>query len=98
MGQRGIDEKTIMNFYKKQGINTYLRIPVSDDNEAQYSKDMFEVQKVLADWVLNKNHRVYLHDTSGISRCPSIATVYVCLNITSNNWKHPDEVRKLIES
>jgi hypothetical protein len=59
---------------------------------------MFDVQSVLADWVLNKKLRVYLHDTTGISRCPSIAAVYLCLNMKSQNWKHPDEVRKLLEN
>jgi hypothetical protein len=43
MGQRGMNEKTMINFYKKKGIQGYLRIPVSDDNINQYSKDMFEV-------------------------------------------------------
>lgn len=86
LAQRGINEDQVVNWYRRNGIQTYLRIPVSDDDEGRYSKDMFEAQKVLADWIINKNHRVYLHDTTGVSRCATLADVYLCLNMKSQNW------------
>lgn len=90
-------EDELVTWYRRNGIHSYVRMPISDDDEAACSKDMFEAQKVLAEWILKQNHRVYLHDTAGVTRCASLADVYLCLNMKSQNWKKPDEVRRNIE-
>lgn len=89
--QRGVDQKALAKYCKQIGIKTFLRYPVSDDNEREYCNDMFEVQKILAD-LINQGHKVFLHCTSGMSRGPSIAAVYICLNMIGSKWQNPQEV------
>ena len=51
MAQRGLDEKTLLQYYRKHGINTYQRVPVQDDEDEEYALDLFEACQVLDDMI-----------------------------------------------
>lgn len=51
MAQRGLDEKTLLSYYRKHGITNYRRIPVHDDDEEEYALDLFEASQVLDDMI-----------------------------------------------
>jgi len=84
IAQRGINERSLVEEFKKNGIKTYYRYGISDDDENIYCEDLFEAQQILYDLIENRNERVYLHCTSGLTRSPSLACVYACLNMQSS--------------
>jgi len=44
IAQRGINERTLVEEFKKNGIKTYYRYGISDDDEQIYCEDLFEAQ------------------------------------------------------
>jgi predicted protein tyrosine phosphatase len=46
----------------------------------------------LNDLVNNKNNKVFVHCTSGMSRSPALIITYMCLFIKSYNWGKPSEI------
>ena len=42
MNQRGLNEQTLQQFYRKHNINSYKRIPVHDDEYEEYALDLAE--------------------------------------------------------
>lgn len=67
MAQRGLNENQIKSWYQKQGIKSYVKLPVDDDNLDVYSENNFQACKAL-DHLLSQNHRVYIHCVAGLSR------------------------------
>jgi hypothetical protein len=44
IAQRGINERTLVEEFKKNGIKNYYRYGISDDDEQIYCEDLFEAQ------------------------------------------------------
>ena len=86
VAQRGINERLLVEEFRKNGIKTYYRYGISDDDDQIYSEDLFEAQQILFDLIENRGERVYLHCTSGMTRCASLTCVYTCLNMKSSQW------------
>lgn len=95
--QRGIDERALVSEFRNHGIKTYYRYGLNDDDEDTYKEDLFEAQQILNDLIENRNEKVYLHCTSGISRCPSLACVYLSLNMVSSKWQNPGAVETQLQ-
>ena len=53
-----------------------------------------EAAKRLNYLINEKKMKVYLHDTSGATRAPSVAITYMCLYMKHSNWSN----EKLVES
>ena len=82
--QRGIDTGKMMQFYRNNGINVVACVPVTDEDPEDYADDLFEAAKVLHDLIDVKGHKVFLHDTTGVSRAPTLYLVYLSLFKKSN--------------
>lgn len=96
MKQRGIDELTMNQMYKKAGINTYRKVSIHDDDEIEFSQNLFEAAQVLDDLINRQNHIVYIHCGSGLVRAPTLAAFYICLYVKSKNYDRVEEVEKMI--
>lgn len=81
--QRGINTDKIMQFYRNKGINVVINFGVTDENVDTYAEQLFEAAKHLFDLVDIKGHRVYLHDTTGVSRAPTLYLCYLALFMKS---------------
>lgn len=86
VAQRGINERLLVEEFRKHGIKTYYRYGISDDDEQIYCEDLFEAQQILQDLIEKRKERVYLHCTSGLTRCTTLTCVYACLNMRSSKW------------
>ena len=56
---------------------------------------MFEACKIL-DRLLQQNHKVYVHCTSGYTRCSTLIVFYLALYLKSKNWQQTKEIERLI--
>lgn len=46
---------------------------------------------------MEKKRTVYIHCTSGQSRCTTLSAFYLCLFLKAKNWQKPDEVLAAIK-
>ena len=79
--------------YRHAGINTIVFNPLDDFNERKYMEGLFQGTKTLFDLIHNQKKKVYVHCTSGITRGPTQAIVYLCLCIKDPNWKDCRKVK-----
>jgi len=56
---------------------------------------MFEACQFLDD-CLNKNQKVYVHCTSGYTRCTTLVIFYLALYLKSKNWQQIKEIERLL--
>jgi len=70
-------------------------LPVSDNWQDVNATQMFEACKFL-DECLNQNHKVYVHCTSGYSRCTTLVIFYLALYLKSKNWQQIKEIERLV--
>ena len=66
-------------------MKDYVRKPVSDWDDRQYSKDLFEAMKTL-DQLHEANQKVFIFCSAGVSRSPTLATTYLSMYMKSKNW------------
>ena len=92
--QRGINLDKISQFYRNKGINVIINYAVSDENEEIYAEQLFHAAKHLFELVDLKGHRVFLHDTTGVSRAPTLFLVYQSL-FMKTNYSVPDQYKEL---
>jgi len=52
---------------------------VTSEDAEDYADDLFDAALVLNDLIDVKGHKVYLHDTSGVSRVTTLYLVYLSL-------------------
>lgn len=96
MRQRGLDENQLKMWYQTKGIKDYIRFSVVDNNNKAYADRLFEASKAL-DHLIQKKRTVYVHCTSGQSRCTTLSAFYLCLFLKAKNWQNPEEVLKAIK-
>ena len=63
----------------------FVRIPLNDYEDDQYSFDLISAAKELCK---NSKSKVYLHCASGVSRAPTLALVYMCLFKKIDQWQN----------
>ena len=64
---------------KKHGITNVVSFPVDDLSENDdYVKAIYKVVNVIRE-IVESNQKVFVHCTSGISRAPTIGTLYLCI-------------------
>ena len=83
--------------YKDHGIHAYRRVAIHDDDDVEYSQDLFEAAQILDELINRQNHIVYVHCGSGFVRAPTLAALYICLYVKSKNYDRPEEVEKMIK-
>jgi predicted protein tyrosine phosphatase len=59
---------------------------------------IFAASQYLNDMVNNKGHRVFIHCSSGITRAPTVALLYLCLFKRHNSWRDVDQVDQYLSS
>ena len=91
-----MDENQLKKWYQTKGIKDYIRFPIVDNNSNQYADRLFEASKAL-DHLIQKKRTVYVHCTSGQSRCTTLSAFYLCLFLKAKNWQNPEEVIKAIK-
>ena len=96
ISQRGINERLLVDEFRRHGVKTYYRFGLSDDDDEQYSQDLFEAQQILSDLVENKQEKVYVHCTTGITRSPSVICAYGSLNMINADWKNPEAMERIV--
>lgn len=92
--QRGINIDKINQFYRNRGINVITNYAVSDEDEDVYAEQLFHAAQHLYDLVDLKGHRVFLHDSTGVSRAPTLFLVYQSLFMKTNQ-SVPDQYKDL---
>ena len=60
-------------------------------------KDYAEAAVRLNDLINVRGLKVYLHDTSSITRDPTLAIVYICLFLRHPDWQDPEAVEKYVK-
>jgi len=69
----------IKDSYAIHNIAHIYDIPININKEETYCQGLIEAVKRL-NWLINdKKCKVYLHDTAGATRAPSVAIIYTCL-------------------
>ena len=84
----------INQFYRNRGINVIVNYAVSDEDEDIYAEQLFNAAQHLFDLVDMKGHRVFLHDSTGVSRAPTLFLVYQSL-FMKTNMSVPDQYKEL---
>jgi protein tyrosine phosphatase (PTP) superfamily phosphohydrolase (DUF442 family) len=64
----------------------YIRIPIKDQLEDGYCFELFSAAKELNRLVIPGSH-VYLHCSSGVTRSPTLALVFLCMFKRVESWK-----------
>ena len=82
-GQRNVDQDKIMQLYRSKGINQVVNYPITDENMETYCQQLLQGCHHLYDLLDAKKHRVYLHDTTGVSRAPTLFLCYRALYVKS---------------
>ena len=83
---RSIKLEQISQFCRSKQIK-YLRIPLKDFFEDEYCFDLFVASKELKR-VISPNNAVYLHCSSGVTRAPTLAIIFLCLFKLIEPWRH----------
>mmetsp|Transcript_5298 Transcript_5298/g.8928 ORF Transcript_5298/g.8928 Transcript_5298/m.8928 type:complete len:295 (+) Transcript_5298:843-1727(+) len=94
--QRGYVMERMLRFYKSVGINLVLNFPVSDVREEEYIDQLFQACMHLHDMIDVKGHHVYLHCSTGVSRAPTLALVYLALFLKHKHWNNLGELQRYI--
>lgn len=82
---RGIDMSKMLQLYHKKDINLIVNLPVIDEAEEAYVSQLFQATKQLHDLVDVQGHKVFLHDTTGVSRAPTLFLAYQALYVKARS-------------
>ena len=88
MRGRGLDWNQLTPLYQKHGIHTFVHQPCDDFSEREYPVQCFTAAQYLNDMISNKGHKVFMHCSSGISRCATVLLTYLCLFKRLRCWKN----------
>ena len=98
IAHRGIDSTTIEKFYHSKGIKTIVNQAVNDhDTEAELNASILKAVVNLHDLINVKNHTVYVHCTSSVTRAPTVAIAYICLFIKNHQYKQPNLIAQYVK-
>jgi protein-tyrosine phosphatase len=75
-----------------------LNYPISDVKEDEYMEQLFEASQHLFELIDKQGHHVFLHCSSGVSRGPTLALVYLSLFLKHKDWNNLLELHKWIRS
>ena len=75
-------------FYRKKGINVVVNQNVSDYTEQEYADHLFKACHTLHELVDIQKHKVFIHDTCGVSRVSTLILCYMALFGKSENWNN----------
>ena len=95
--QRAVDKTKMVNWYKKYGINNHMHFPISDINERDYIEYLYKGACFINDFVENKNHKLFVHCTTGVSRGPTLILVYLSLFCKHENYDNLGELYDFLE-
>jgi len=76
------------HFYRNKGINIVVNQNVCDYTEPEYADHLFKAALALHDLHDIKKHKVYIHDTCGVSRVSTLILCYMALFCKSEKWNN----------
>ena len=77
--------------YGKHGIYCIENVPIPEFNKlSDLCNRLFDASKYL-DRIQKEHKKVYVHCTSGMTRAPTLAIVYLCLYCKISCWRDPIE-------
>lgn len=85
-------------FYRKNGIKSFLNSPCKDLHEDEYAEHLFKAVCVLGSMINDKGYIVFMHDTCGVSRCTTLFIIYLALFIKHSKWNNLPELEKFAKS
>jgi hypothetical protein len=94
---RHFNKVPIEKFYKAKGIQQIVDHPVNYEDEQRMYKDLAEGATRLNDLINGRGLKVFLHDTSSITRGPTLAIVYLCMYLRHPDWQNPEAVEKYLK-
>ena len=74
-----------------------LNYPLSDVSEEEYQSQLFEAAQHLHEMVDKQGHHVLLCCSSGVSRAPTLALVYLALFLKHKHWNNVPELERFIK-
>lgn len=83
---RGVDQLTIEKFYRSKGVVQIVNHEIEYEDEQQMFKQYAEAAQRLNNLINDRGLKVYLHDTSSITRAPTVAVIYMCLFLRHQDW------------
>lgn len=88
---------TIEKYYRSKGIAHIVNHEIDYDEEQKMFKDYAEAAQRLNNLINDRGLKVYLHDTSSITRAPTLTVIYMCLFLRHQDWQNPDKVEKYVK-
>lgn len=73
-----------------------MHFPIDDFNQQEKAVKYFSAAQYLNDLVNNKNLKVYVHDSSGISRSPTVILTYLTIFKRVDCWQNINQSEKYI--
>lgn len=87
----------IDKFYRAKGISQIVNHEVHYLDEQRMFKDLAEGAQRLNNLINDRGLKVYLHDTSSITRAPTMVLIYMCLYLRHQDWQKPELVAKYLK-
>lgn len=75
----------------------YIRLPLKDYSEDDYCYELFQAAKELNKIVFT-NSNIYMHCSSGLTRGPTLALVFLCLFKRIEQWKVVYSAMKFLQN
>lgn len=97
MTSRGVFWPQMVEKYKEVGIKTVMSYPISDKNEDEYIEELFNAAQHMNDLINEKGHTLYIHDSSSITRSPTLVLTYLCLFVRIRTYENLPEACSLIK-
>ena len=73
-----------------------ISFPISDEDEDEYGEQLYQGALFLNNLIAHKGHTVFVHCTTGVSRSPTLALLYLSLFCQTALWKQLGKVVDLI--
>ena len=84
-------------WYAEEGIDRVVSFPIPDHDEEEYMDKLFIAAQHINDLINEQGHTVYLHDTSGLTRAPTLALIYLCLFVKIRTYENLPEACALLK-
>ena len=81
-----VDE--ISHSCSKRGMK-WTKAPLKDSEEGEYSFDLFRIAQKVHQIVDIERQMLFIHCSSGVTRAPTLALLYLCLFKKIEHWKNP---------
>mmetsp|Transcript_16995 Transcript_16995/g.26196 ORF Transcript_16995/g.26196 Transcript_16995/m.26196 type:complete len:427 (-) Transcript_16995:1239-2519(-) len=97
--QLTVEWNYLLQFFYGYGMTLAKNLQINEiDDEQDQARNVFQASQYLNDMINNKDHRVYVYCTSGITRAPTVVAAYLALYKKVKCWEYPQLIESIIQS